>query len=262
MEEKINQRTIDELLLRYFSVFPDMEHVPTRIIFTYDLNKTNAMLRPDQAGWLLTEKPQSDYNGRMVLPTSMEDPIHILVNMEKVDQYEKDGSMTWIGTIGHELTHAIDYYQMARLEKLPSYTPLEDASYLMFQMWSEYHARKCGYKFLRRHFELSGLMPADDGAIMHILKTELPLQTNRFKKAYNVSPPNERLYLTMQYLGRFSVWIDLYPVRFSERTVLDACSGQFWMLNLLIFLRKHETLKSVYDHFDELQYVLKENRIF
>lgn len=262
MEEKIHQRAMKELVLLYFSIYPDMEQIATNITFTDDLNETNAILRPDKAEWLLAENPQNDYNGRMVLPNSLEEPIHILVNLKKVDQYTKDGSMTWIGTIGHELTHAIDYYQMARLEELSSYLSLEDSSHLMFRMWSEYHAKKCGYRFLRKYFELSGSMPADDDIIMHILRTELPQQTDLFNKAYNASFPYERLYLTMQYLGRFSVWIDLYPTHFSESKVLDACPGQFWMLDLLAFLRKHETLKNVYGKFDELQNVLKENWIF
>ena len=59
--------------------------------------------------------------------------------------------MTWLGTIAHELTHAIDYYQMARKEKLDCYGPLlKTASYLMFQLWSEYHAKRLGYGFMRR----------------------------------------------------------------------------------------------------------------
>ena len=52
------------------------------------------------------------------------------------------------------MTHAIDYYQMARREALTYYDPLEEsASYHMFQLWSEYHARKLGYRLLREFHE-------------------------------------------------------------------------------------------------------------
>ena len=88
----------------------------------------NSNLSPSPTTSILKEGIQSDYNGRMVVPESLDDPIHILLNTRKVEEYTNDGSMTWIGTIGHEYTHAIDFYQMARLEELDSYSPLEETS--------------------------------------------------------------------------------------------------------------------------------------
>ena len=51
--------------------------------------------------------------------------------------------MTWVGTLAHEYTHALDFYKMAKLEALDSYAPLEDPDrYFLFQQWTEYHARR------------------------------------------------------------------------------------------------------------------------
>lgn len=257
------QELINTLFSMYHSIFPEVIKIPVSITFTDDLNKTHAELRPDRADSILEEGLQSNYNGRMVVPESIDDPIHILLNVRKIEEFTNDGSMTWIGTIGHEYTHAIDFYQMARLEKLDSYSPLEETSqYMMFQQWTEYHARKYGYRFLRKYFEVAGIILQGDEQIKYIMETEAPAQTRRFNREYNRGTPNERLYLTMQYLGRFSVWIDLFPEHFSEEQLLEYCPGTYWMMDLLQFLRKHESLKEIYGHFDELQDVLSENWIF
>lgn len=257
------QVLINTLFSMYHSTFPEAMQIPVSVSFTDDLNRTHAELRPDRADLILKEGIQSDYNGRMVVPESLDDPIHILLNTRKVEEYTNDGSMTWIGTIGHEYTHAIDFYQMARLEELDSYSPLEETSkYVMFQQWTEYHARKCGYRFLRKYFEATGQILQGDEQIEYIMETEAPIQTRRFNRKYNQGSPNDRLYLTMQYLGRFSVWIDLFPAHFNEEQLLDYCPGAYWMMDLLQFLRKYESLNEIYGHFDELQDVLSENWTF
>ena len=122
------QVLINTLFYMYHSTFPEAMQIPVSVSFTDNLNRTHAELRPDRADLILKEGIQSDYNGRMVVPESLDDPIHILLNTRKVEEYTNDGSMTWIGTIGHEYTHAIDFYQMARLEELDSYSPLEETS--------------------------------------------------------------------------------------------------------------------------------------
>lgn len=37
-----------------------------------------------------------------------------------IEKYTEDGSMTWVGILAHELTHAIDYNQFAKREGLNS----------------------------------------------------------------------------------------------------------------------------------------------
>lgn len=263
MADNKMQELINSLFSLYHITFPEAEQIPVSVSFTDNLNKTHAELRPDRKETILREGLQADFNGRMVVPESLDETIHILLNTKKVEEYTIDGSMTWIGTIGHEYTHALDFYQMARLEKLDSYMPLEKTSqYMMFQQWTEYHARKCGYRFLRKYFETTGQILQGEEQIQHILEVEAPAQTRRYNKEYNQGSPIERLYLTMQYLGRFSVWVDLFPGYFNEEQILDYCPSAYWMLDLLHFLRKHEKLNEIYGHFDGLQVVLSENWTF
>lgn len=255
------QHIFNNLLSMYYSVFPNTEKLPVHVIMSDDLNQTYAELRPDIAAEILSMHSQADYNGRMIPPTDIDGQFYIVLNSKKVYEYTYDKSLTWVGTFAHEYTHAIDYYQMAKFERLDSYSSLEnDSHYMLFNYWSEYHARKHGYTFLRAFFYAKESKSQDD-QICFILNTEAPLHTERFKKEYSTASPNEKLYLSMQYLGRFSVWIDLFPNLFSENKILEYFPGTYWMKNLLSFLRQHESLEQIYNHFNELKDVLSENWI-
>ena len=239
----------------YYKVFPETPVLSVGVIITSDLNMTYAKLRPDKKDQILHSQVQNDFNGRMVVPDSTMDTIHILLNSVMVKQYTEDGSMTWVGTVGHEFTHAVDFYTMAQKDELTSYTPLEEpGQYLMFQQWTEYHARKCGYRFLREFFNSIGLNLKRDEQISHILQTEAPMQTNRFHDQYQASTSNNRLYLTMQYLGRYSVWMDLFPTTFTKELLMELNRGTYWLWDILEFLRDHETLDQIYGHFEDKKY--------
>lgn len=107
---------VESLFELYYESYPNMERISVDINFTDDLGKTHCELRSDIKERLIAEglESQQDCNGRMVAPCSINDTMHILLNTKKVIQYCNDGSMTWVGTFAHELTHAIDFYQMAR----------------------------------------------------------------------------------------------------------------------------------------------------
>ncbi len=257
------QKLIDALFQLYVTVFPDTPQIPVQVTFTEDLNTAHARLRPDlKDDPILQDASGNDFNGRMVLPISIDDPIHILVNIQKAIENEKQGQPTFQGTIAHEYTHAIDYYQIARLDGLGSYFPLEKVGeYSFFQLWSEYHARKRGYYFLRKCCELQGLMPDEETQIEHIINREAPFQAKRCKDTFPKITPNRRLYNTMQDVGRYSVWMDLFPDVFG-RSHFMKIYGFDWMWDILMFLRDHETLESIYGHFDEFKKVLSENWIF
>lgn len=257
MENAFWANITDFLMPLYYETFPSVERIPVEIELTDDLNQAHARIRPDRKRELLTENKQNDFNGRTVVPVSVKDNIHVLLNTNRIEQYTKDGSMTWIGTLAHEYTHAIDFFQMARMEGLDSYSPLEmKEHYLMFHQWTEYHARKHGYRFLRKYFEVTGQLPSTEEQVQHILNKEAPAQTEIFAQQYNSCTADEQFYLVMQYLGRFSVWIDLFPEAFDETKLLEFCHGAEWMVDLLAFLRGHETLKMIHGHFSELESLL------
>lgn len=250
------------LINRYYDIYSDSPQVPVDITLTDNLNSTHAELRPDVKNKLLAENPQNDFNGRMVVPVSLDDPIHILLNTTKVQEYTNDGSMTWIGTLAHELTHAIDYYQMARMEGLTTYAPLEKAEqYLMFQLWTEYHARKRGYSFLRQFLSDTGaVVRGRDEQIEYISTKEWPFHRRRYYQEYHADNNGKnQLYLTMQLLGRYSVWADLFPDCFNEESLSMDFYGTEWMIDLFRFLHTHESIRDIYSAFSELEEILREN---
>lgn len=262
----VNEELFNPIIELYYMLNPTMERIPVNVVLTDNLNRTHCELRPEYRDKLITENDESgnDYNGRMVVPHSITEPISILINTEKIEQYTKDGSLTWIGTISHELTHAIDYYQMARKESLTYYDPLEEiASHQMFQLWSEYHARKLGYMLLRKVHDEFGNLDSEQQQIEYIKDEEWPSHKDKYYSDYHATEDgNLQLYLTMQLLGRYSAWCDLFPDVFNEETLSTEFFFAPWMGHLFSFLRKRETLDTVYPDLDDLRCVLAENWLF
>ena len=254
-----NESTILSIITSYYEMFPTMEIIPVNIITTDNLNRTHCELRPEYKNKFLGANAElgNEDNGRMVVPHSINETISILLNSKKLKEYAGNATTTWIGTIAHELTHAIDYYQIARKDGLYYYDPLEDtALYHMFQLWSEFHARKLGYHFLRKVISKSNDSEDEQQQIEYILKT-------RYNRAclFNIDE-NRHIYNTMQLLGRYSVWCDLFPATFNEEALSTDFLNSAWIAHLLSFLRKHDSLDLIYYNFDELRCVLSEKWSF
>ena len=256
------EQIIEGLLGLYYAVYPEMERIVTNIILTDDLDRSHRELRPDLSSQIDEHARESvDYNGRMVLPVSLDENITVLLNTKKILEYTNDRSMTWVGTFAHEHTHAIDYYSMARLEALDSYDPLQQISrYHMFQLWSEYHARKLGYGFLRK------FLATDDGTISkeerleHIQNYEWPFHREKHFRDYHADTNgDQQMYITMQLLGRYAVWCDLFPTEFNENIFAETYGNTPWMHHLFSFLRQHETLDAICGNFEEMKLILSEN---
>lgn len=255
---------INILYEQYYKCYPHMERIPVNIEFTDDLAKKHFELRSDIKEQLIAEDiySQQNFNGRMVAPCDIKDNISILLNTNKVVQYCNDGSMTWIGTFAHELTHAIDFYMMARKEKLQSYDELQQCStYLMFQLWSEYHARKLGYQFLRTILGVDKQPTYSlKECIDHIQNTEWPThKKHHFEEYHKNRNGNNQMYITMQLLGRYSVWCDLFPHNFNEDTFAMDFANEIWMQHLFSFMRHHETFDLIYENFDLMESIINEN---
>lgn len=252
----------DKLTKLYYQLYPGAESIAFQVRLTNNLNRTHGEIRPDRAEELKENKRDNDFNGRMVVPYSIDEPIVILLNTWKIKEYTDDQSMTWIGTFAHELTHAIDFYQMARKEKLKDYKALEMSNdYYMFHLWSEYNARRKGYLFLRKYFETNGQMPSCTEQINHIQNKEWPFQLTRYCKEYemNNNDGKYQIYITIQLLGRYSVWCDLFPDVFNKQSLSASFQESGWMIRLFTFLREHETLDAVYNCFGEMKEILMEN---
>lgn len=250
--------TIIRLLVDYYSLYTKLPKINCEFIFTDDLYMTYSKLRPD-LNINLTKKEiedQNENNGQIVLPKEVGNAISILINSKKVIEYGD----TWIGTIAHELTHAIDYHTMAIKENLDSYDPLSRTeNYLLFQMWSEFHARHKGYKFLRYETGIDKKHSYED-RLKYVLNEELPYHINSFYNDYTSNRNGiQQIYLTMQLLGRFSVWCELFPDTFNNCFLKSQFKGCIWAYHLLKFLIEHNSLDDIYNFFGDFSDILMEN---
>ena len=85
-----------EVVSAYYRFYPDAEVIPVKILVTDDLNRTHSEIRPECKEYLLSERPQQDFNGRLVVPHLLDEPMNILMNEYKIIEYFD--SLTWLGT--------------------------------------------------------------------------------------------------------------------------------------------------------------------
>ena len=252
-----------KLLTDYYCLYPLLPQINAAIILTNHMNETHFELRPEMRDELISQGIEKDneQNGRMVLPSNVGETIYILMNAKNILEYTKDGSMTWVGTFAHELTHAIDFHSIALKENMNIYDPLLRAEFSMFQLWSEYHARRLGYNFLRTKMITNNI--SQEEQINHIIETEMPRQIKLFFDAYHqTTNGNKQMYETMQFLGRFSIWCDIFPNEFNYNTLKDYFWQNKWMLRLFYFLRECGSLDLIYPRFDEMKKILESNWTF
>lgn len=254
---------IQTLVDVFYREYPEIERVPFDITLTDDLDGASYKLRPDLRERFVSQRKRcdGDSNGRMVPPCHLDEKLHVLINTRSIQKYSEDGSMTWVGTIAHELTHAADFYQMARLEGLDSYDPLQEISqYELFQYWTEYHARKLGYSFLRRFLSVDADPNDRNVAVEHISKVEWPHHMDdHFDMYHECTDRHQQIIITIHLLGRYSVWCDLFPEMFNEERLAVDFFLTPWMYHLFSFMRQHETLDAIYGDFPAMRMVLREN---
>lgn len=253
--------TFEALEKIYYKLFADVDEIPVQVVIADDMNSAHLEIRPDLKDYFMLDAPDNGFNGRMVAPIDIDDAFIILMNYHRILQYTEDGSLTWMGTFAHELTHIHDYTEMSIKEKMSSYLPLEKIQdYIMFQMWTEYHARKKGYLFLRYIFWQEGKLPGEDEQKVYIREKEWPYHINEHYKEFHMNDDgNNQMYITMQLLGRYSAWCDLFPDSFNVRSFAKDYKANPWIIHLFSFLREHESLESIYPCFNDLKCIFREN---
>jgi hypothetical protein len=254
---------ISMLAEKYYVLYPEMVRIPVRVEVCECISDAYLRIRPEHEH-RMSRQALDEINGMVALPKTIEEPISILISKNRVLEYTNDKSMTWVGTFAHELTHAIDFYQIARKGNHKNYDSFQEADEnRMFQLWTEYHAKKLGYSFLRSVLEVDLDSNNIDGALEYIITKEWPAQKERFFQEYrSTHNANEQMYLSMHILGRYSVWCDLFPSEFNSKSIENEFPHHLWMKDLLEFLRKHETLDAISEKFDYFEDVLKLNWVF
>ena len=253
MNNELLSEITEKLKILYSHFFPEVELAPYLVTFSDDLNYTHGEIRPDIIQELGRKK--SNENGRIVLPYSTNEPIHILIKNNNIE-----GSIQWYETFAHELTHCIDYYQMGKKEKLESYKPLERiGKYSMFLFWTEYNARKKGQIFFKKMCEEAGCFTNTNEQVDYIIDTEWPTYLEYYRKEFINSDGLDQIYETMQLIGRYSAWCDLFPDAFNYVRFSVIFKGTKWMINLFSFLREYDSLDTIYNEFNEMEMIIREN---
>lgn len=199
-------------------------------------------------------------NGTMILPTNAEDTSHILISLDTINNPRSN--YQYISTVIHELTHLHDYYDfylfhkyecenIREIDKCENFTP--------FQLWSEYNARRKGYYFYRYIMNLDN-DSSEKEQINFILDTECPVQMKYTKEQLikSCNEPYQFVYNIIQFIGRFSVWNDLFPDSCNVKTLPSELMEAFdtRIINLYDFLYNHKSFEHIKSSFIQLDNLL------
>lgn len=246
---------ISDILVDFYMTF-DLTPVDVKYSIVDDMEKAYAAIRPDYA----TAHPETVatanmYNGLTVMPETLDGAFDVLLNAKRMLTYLREENFTWVGTIVHETTHAIDYSEYANLVWIDSYEELQDIGrHAMFQLWTEFNARSKGYYFVRKY---SFKDMRDMSQVKDIINHELPAQYERLCREYHATSDGyQQAYLVAQYLGRLYTLQQLFPTTFTNDFVKSHLGANQWMYEWYLLLSKYNQLADAYEHFDEMRYIL------
>lgn len=258
MSKKLRKEKIEEVTQDYYTTF-GIASLPVTHIVTNDMKKTYTDIRPDFAA----ENPDKMataqmYNGLMVPPAELDGTFTVLLNYSYVQESLRKKNMNWVGTIAHETTHINDYIEYARLINEPSYDQLQSIDeHGMFQLWTEWNARAKGYYFVRK-YTFNDLH--DDQQVKDIMKIELPAQSKLLAQNYSSTQSGfQQAYYVAHYLGRLHTLQQLFPGSFTNKYIQDHLRPNDWMYDWFEFFCKYNKLPEVYEHFEEMKDILRQN---
>ena len=259
MEEKNNLEIIlSEVLADFFNTY-EIKPYPINIIITSNLVEEYFRLRPDFVGKMDGEEQVKNFNGLMVAPIEFEGQFTILLNAQYVCKQVQDGKFDFVGTLVHEATHINDFMQYSKIIEIQDYNFILDRSKnRLFHYWTEYNAKKRGYYFLRKYIFSNNMK--DRQAYSYIMKTELPFHIDYLVEKFNSTDSiDEQMYCTVHFLGRLSVWQDLFPNDFTDKVMKQIFGSNMWVYDLYKFFRRYPELKDIYAHFDEMKRIIQQN---
>ena len=193
-------------------------------------------------------------NGTIVLPLDFKmHKSYILVSNNVINE-----TYQFISTIIHELTHLYDFYNFQIYNHINDTCDIENSRlFREFYFWTEFHAKRNGYQYYRKtYLKLNNNNTNIQEQIKHIQDTECPFQikilTEELIKYQN--NPSIFIYNIIQFLGRFSVWNDLFPKYFNKNTMpnelLEAFDNR--LLKLYEWLYCNTNFEIVKNKLDEL----------
>lgn len=250
--EKITHSAIDA----YYQEI-NIEPIGIQVEFVDDLYKRRLELAINEKDFNNVEISKrfiSGLNGTLVLPATLNEKPYILISNSTIDD-----SMLFISTIIHELTHVHDFYDFAKYHNiiyLSDVEKIDDFKDLYF--WTEFHARRRGYYFYRKiikGFTKDNKIKGEE--VKYIRGIESPHHLKYLKEELikNQNNSTQFLYNIMQFLGRFSVWQDLFPDQFNEDTLPEELKNSFGykIIDIYDFLYNHSTFEDIKYKFPELR---------
>lgn len=203
----------------------------------------------------------NNLNATLVNPDDYDGTYNVLMNEKYfLDNYGFNNN--WVGTICHELTHICDFIDYANITKQNKFSMmLKHESYKMFYFWTEYNARRIGYRFLRKYTYVNMSVESQLEFIMH---TELPFHVKDYNDNYILcTSVREQIYSTMQFLGHLKTWKELFPEQFTalyiETVIGNLNAASFWINKIFEFLDENDTFEKAYPRFSEMGDILATN---
>lgn len=157
-----------------------------------------------------------DYNGVTCVPNTIEEPIVILINYDRVNEYETNNCEVFC-TIFHELIHARDYYNYSKKYSNGVYDSSRNRDCLYGVVnWSEFNAKKISYYEYCKLIHGEKINTTDE--LENIKTNELPNKNESITKSLidDDTDLEDVIYDLMFYLGRYSVWEDLFSNEFKN----------------------------------------------
>ena len=157
-----------------------------------------------------------DYNGIICIPNNINEEITILINYERVQEIN-DKNYEVICTIFHELIHAKDYYNYFKQYIDGKYdSSIHRDSTYGFVNWSEFNAKKISYYEYCKLIHGEKLKTNEE--LKNIEENEIPDKNNKIDEILkdNDKDVEDIIYNLMLYLGRYSVWEELFPTVFND----------------------------------------------
>lgn len=253
LEEQLN------LITQYFYEEHEYDPITIELVITGDIYSKRLELAIDEMDKIAVLKNKAfieTLNGTVVLPKSFDASPTIILNEDAI----KD-DLAYLETIVHEMTHLFDYRDLAKHIGASTYTELQGYEYqAAFYYWTEFHARRCGYQFYGK------LLWQDDyksqERLVHVRDTESQFQMNYLVKMLGqyVNDGVQYMYSFMQYMGRYSVWQDLFPSTFNDLPTNLKYEYNGVLSKIYARLCEWNEFKLVKFHFGELQGLFNEIR--
>lgn len=253
MGNKFNE-LIQQIVADYFH-FCNCGPINLSIIFSDDIWETYLEIRPDHRSKLPAQRPS--FNGTIAPPLKLDGTFTVIVDNQYFLRNVENSQLSWIGTITHEITHVRDYKEYAQIVSATNYDEVLTADHRMFQLWTEFNAKRHGYYFLRK-YSFDDI--TDPAQLPDIINTELPGQISYMSNEYSSTTDGwHQLYTVSQFLGRLAVWEDLFPTYFTADFITSLLAPNPWMYDLYEYLNKHRELKEAINSFDELHEIALQN---